>query len=156
MRGEVYMTHADFTALNARQKDAGKTPFANPRNSAAGSLRQLDPAITASRPLHFFAYAWGEVSALPASTQMGMIAAFKGYGLPVNPLMVLCQTADDLIAHTATSNSNGPRWVTTSMVSSIRSMILPCKTGSDSCRGRRAGPPRISFPPKRPRRCCAR
>ena len=98
VRGEVYMTHADFTALNARQKDAGKTPFANPRNSAAGSLRQLDPAITASRPLHFFAYAWGEVSTLPASTQMGMIAAFKGYGLPVNPLMVLCQTADDLIA----------------------------------------------------------
>ena len=98
VRGEVYMTHADFTALNARQKDAGKTPFANPRNSAAGSLRQLDPAITASRPLHFFAYAWGEVSILPASTQMGMIAAFKGYGLPVNPLMVLCQTADDLIA----------------------------------------------------------
>ena len=98
VRGEVYMTHADFVALNARQKDAGKTPFANPRNSAAGSLRQLDPAITASRPLHFFAYAWGEVSALPASTQMGMIAAFKNYGLPVNPLMVLCQTADELIA----------------------------------------------------------
>ncbi|WGJ16160.1 NAD-dependent DNA ligase LigA [Methylocapsa sp. D3K7] len=98
VRGEVYMTHADFVALNARQKDAGKTPFANPRNSAAGSLRQLDPAITASRPLHFFAYAWGEVSALPASTQMGMIAAFKSYGLPVNPLMVLCQTADELIA----------------------------------------------------------
>ena len=98
VRGEVYMTHADFVALNARQKDAGKTPFANPRNSAAGSLRQLDPAITASRPLHFFAYAWGEVSALPASTQMGMIAAFKNYGLPVNRLMVLCQTADELIA----------------------------------------------------------
>jgi DNA ligase (NAD+) len=99
VRGEVYMTHADFVALNARQKDAGKTPFANPRNAAAGSLRQLDPAITASRPLRFFAYAWGDVQpALPASTQMGMIAAFKGYGLPVNPLMVLCQTADELIA----------------------------------------------------------
>lgn len=98
VRGEVYMTHADFAALNARQKEAGKTLFANPRNSAAGSLRQLDPAITASRPLHFFAYAWGEISALPARTQMGMIAAFKSYGLPVNSLMVLCQTADDLIA----------------------------------------------------------
>ena len=82
-----------------RQTQAGKTLFANPRNAAAGSLRQLDPAITAGRPLHFFAYAWGEASALPASTQMGMIAAFKDFGLPVNPLMVLCHSADDLIAH---------------------------------------------------------
>jgi DNA ligase (NAD+) len=98
VRGEVYMTHADFAALNARQAEAGKTLFANPRNAAAGSLRQLDPAITATRPLHFFAYAWGEVSALPASTQMGMIAAFKDFGFPVNPLMVLCHSADELIA----------------------------------------------------------
>ena len=99
VRGEVYMTHVAFAALNARQTEAGKTLFANPRNAAAGSLRQLDPAITAGRPLHFFAYAWGEVSALPASTQMGMIATFKDFGLPVNPLMVLCHSADDLIAH---------------------------------------------------------
>ena len=99
VRGEVYMTHADFAALNERQKEAGKTLFANPRNAAAGSLRQLDPAITASRPLHFFAYAWGEVSALPASTQMGMIAAFKDFGFPVNPLMVLCHSAEELITH---------------------------------------------------------
>ena len=99
VRGEVYMTHMDFAALNARQAQGGKTLFANPRNAAAGSLRQLDPAITAGRPLHFFAYAWGEVSALAASTQMGMIAAFEDFGLPVNPLMVLCQSADDLLAH---------------------------------------------------------
>src|ERR1700724_1641321 len=99
VRGEVYMTHVDFAALNARQSETGNTLFANPRNAAAGSLRQLDPAITAGRPLHFFAYAWGEVSALPTSTQMGMIAAFKNFGLPVNPLMVLCHSADDLIAH---------------------------------------------------------
>jgi DNA ligase (NAD+) len=99
VRGEVYMTHADFAALNERQKEAGKTLFANPRNAAAGSLRQLDSAITASRPLHFFAYAWGEVSALPASTQMGMIAAFKNFGFPVNPLMVLCHSAEELITH---------------------------------------------------------
>jgi len=98
VRGEVYMTHADFAALNERQKEAGKTLFANPRNAAAGSLRQLDSAITASRPLHFFAYAWGEVSALPAATQMSMIAAFKDFGFPVNPLMVLCHSADELIA----------------------------------------------------------
>jgi DNA ligase (NAD+) len=99
VRGEVYMTHLNFAALNARQTEAGKTLFANPRNAAAGSLRQLDPAITAGRPLHFFAYAWGEVSGLPASTQMGMIAAFKDFGLPVNPLTVLCDSADGLIAH---------------------------------------------------------
>jgi DNA ligase (NAD+) len=98
VRGEVYMTHADFAALNARQAAAGKTLFANPRNAAAGSLRQLDAAITAQRPLHFFAYAWGEVSALPAATQMGMIAAFKHFGLPVNPLMALCRTAEELVA----------------------------------------------------------
>jgi DNA ligase (NAD+) len=99
VRGEVYMAHVDFAALNARQAEAGKTIFANPRNAAAGSLRQLDPAITAGRPLHFFAYAWGEVSAFPAETQMGMVAAFKSFGLPVNPLMVLCDGAEDLIAH---------------------------------------------------------
>ncbi|QBR70786.1 DNA ligase (NAD(+)) LigA [Beijerinckiaceae bacterium] len=99
VRGEVYMTHADFAALNARQAAAGKTLFANPRNAAAGSLRQLDPSITAGRPLHFFAYAWGELSALPAATQMEMIAAFRKFGLPVNPLMVLCHSAEDLLAH---------------------------------------------------------
>jgi DNA ligase (NAD+) len=98
VRGEVYMTHADFAALNSRQSQAHKTLFANPRNAAAGSLRQLDPAITASRPLHFFAYAWGEVSALPAATQMGMIAAFKDFGFPVNPLMVLCHSSEELLA----------------------------------------------------------
>ncbi|MGH6850862.1 MAG: NAD-dependent DNA ligase LigA [Methylocella sp.] len=98
VRGEVYMTHIDFAALNARQAQAGKTLFANPRNAAAGSLRQLDPAITASRPLHFFAYAWGEVSALPAPAQMGMMAAFKDFGLPVNPLMMLCHSAEELLA----------------------------------------------------------
>jgi DNA ligase (NAD+) len=97
VRGEVYMPHVDFAALNARQAETGKTVFANPRNAAAGSLRQLDPAITASRPLHFFAYAWGEASAAPAETQMGMVAAFKRFGLPVNPLMRLCQSAEELI-----------------------------------------------------------
>jgi DNA ligase (NAD+) len=99
IRGEVYMAHADFAALNQRQAEAGKTVFANPRNAAAGSLRQLDPAITAQRPLHFFAYAWGEMSEMPADTQMGMVQAFKHYGLPVNPLMVLCQSAQDLLTH---------------------------------------------------------
>jgi DNA ligase (NAD+) len=99
VRGEVYMAREDFAALNARQAEAGKPTFANPRNSAAGSLRQLDPAITAGRPLHFFAYAWGEVSELPATTQMGMVRAFKAYGLPANPLMVLCHSAEELLRH---------------------------------------------------------
>lgn len=101
VRGEVYMGHADFAALNARQEAAGKPLFANPRNAAAGSLRQLDPAITASRPLKFFAYAWGEVSegGLPAQTQFGVIEAFARWGLPTNPLTVLCQSADELLAH---------------------------------------------------------
>ncbi len=98
-RGEVYMTHADFTALNDRQTAAGKPLFANPRNAAAGSLRQLDSKITAERPLRFFAYAWGETSELPAPTQAGVLDAFQGYGLPVNPLTVLCQSAEDMLAH---------------------------------------------------------
>ncbi|MHB8883471.1 MAG: NAD-dependent DNA ligase LigA [Methylovirgula sp.] len=97
VRGEVYMTHSDFSALNERQAAIGKPLFANPRNAAAGSLRQLDASITASRPLHFFAYAWGEVSEMPADTQLGMIGAFEAYGLPVNPLTVLCHSAEDLL-----------------------------------------------------------
>jgi DNA ligase (NAD+) len=97
VRGEVYMLHEDFAALNARQANDGKPLFANPRNSAAGSLRQLDPAITARRPLHFFAYAWGEASRLPAGTQWEMLQAFKGYGFRVNPLIGCCRTTDELL-----------------------------------------------------------
>jgi len=98
VRGEVYMTKDGFAGVNARQAEAGKPLFANPRNSAAGSLRQLDPTVTAARPLRFFAYAWGEATKPPADTQMGMVKAFKGYGLPVNPLMVLCHTSEELLA----------------------------------------------------------
>ena len=98
-RGEVYMAHADFTALNQRQLAAGKPVFANPRNAAAGSLRQLDASITASRPLKFFAYAWGDLSEPIAETQHGAIEAFRRFGLPVNPLMKLCHSATDMLAH---------------------------------------------------------
>ena len=99
VRGEVYMAKQDFAALNTRQQEAGKPVFANPRNAAAGSLRQLDPRITAARPLRFFAYAWGETSAPPTDTQLGMIAAFERFGLPVNPLTRLCVPAQEMIAH---------------------------------------------------------
>ncbi len=91
VRGEVYMTKQAFLALNERQKAAGDTIFANPRNSAAGSLRQKDPSITASRPLGFFAYAWGEISAMPEDTQSGMIHWFERCGFRTNPLTKLCQ-----------------------------------------------------------------
>jgi DNA ligase (NAD+) len=98
VRGEVYMTHADFAALNKRQEKEGKPPFANPRNSAAGSVRQLDPAITAQRPLHFFAYTWGEMTKMPAKTQWDMLETFKRWGFRVNPLAKRCRTTDDILA----------------------------------------------------------
>jgi DNA ligase (NAD+) len=98
VRGEVYMTHADFAALNKRQEKDGKPLFANPRNSAAGSVRQLDPAVTAARPLHFFAYTWGEASKLPADTQWGVLEAFKQWGFRVNPLVRRCRNTDELLA----------------------------------------------------------
>src|SRR5579871_519433 len=98
VRGEVYMTKKAFLALNERQKAAGDTIFANPRNSAAGSLRQKDPSITASRPLGFFAYAWGEMSAMPEDTQTGMIRWFERCGFKTNPLTRLCHSVDELLA----------------------------------------------------------
>jgi len=98
VRGEVYMTKKAFLALNERQKAAGDTIFANPRNSAAGSLRQKDPSITASRPLGFFAYAWGEMSAMPEATQTGMIHWFERCGFKTNPLTRLCHSVAELIA----------------------------------------------------------
>ena len=99
VRGEVYMSHQDFAALNERQVKAGEKIFANPRNSAAGSLRQLDPAITAARPLKFFAYAWGEAPELPGETQFAVVDAFKSWGLPTNPLFKLCHSEEELLAH---------------------------------------------------------
>jgi DNA ligase (NAD+) len=98
VRGEVYMTKKAFLALNERQKAAGDTIFANPRNSAAGSLRQKDPSITASRPLGFFAYAWGQMSAMPEATQSGMIHWFERCGFKTNPLTKLCHSVDELLA----------------------------------------------------------
>src|SRR5947209_2646719 len=98
VRGEVYMTKQAFLALNERQKAAGDTIFANPRNSAAGSLRQKDASITASRPLGFFAYAWGQMSAMPEDTQSGMIGWFERCGFKTNPLTKLCHSVEQLLA----------------------------------------------------------
>jgi DNA ligase (NAD+) len=98
VRGEVYFGRSDFLALNRRQEEAGKPTFANPRNAAAGSLRQLDASVTASRPLRFFAYAWGEMSEMPAGTQFAMVRWIAGCGFPTNPLTTTCRTVADMLA----------------------------------------------------------
>ena len=91
------MTKADFLALNERQKAAGKELYVNPRNTAAGSLRQKDASITASRPLRFFAYAWGQMSEMPADTQSGMVKWLGKAGFHTNPIFRLCKSAEDLL-----------------------------------------------------------
>ncbi len=99
VRGEVYMSHADFDALNARQSEKGGKTFANPRNAAAGSLRQLDSAITAARPLLFFAYAWGETSTPIADLQSGAIEQLAAWGFSTNPLTQICAGPSALLQH---------------------------------------------------------
>ena len=99
VRGEVYMRHDDFNALNARQTANGGKVFANPRNAAAGSLRQLDAEMTRARPLAFFAYAWGALSEPLAETQYQAIARLKGFGFDTNPLTSLCDGPQAMIAH---------------------------------------------------------
>ncbi|TWB61536.1 DNA ligase (NAD+) [Rhizobium sp. ERR 922] len=99
VRGEVYMAKSDFLALNAQMEAEGKQTYVNPRNTAAGSLRQLDAKVTASRKLKFFAYAWGEMSDMPADTQYGMVQTFKSWGFPVNPLMERLSSVADILGH---------------------------------------------------------
>ena len=99
VRGEVYMSHADFEALNARAVEAGSKTFANPRNAAAGSLRQLDSEVTRQRPLKFFAYSWGELSEPLAETQMGAIERLASLGFQTNDLTRLCAGPADMLAH---------------------------------------------------------
>src|SRR3569623_1681721 len=97
VRGEVYMMREDILALNKKQAEAEDAIFANPRNSAAGSLRQKNVAITASRPLKFFAYAWGEMSEMPAPTQFEMVKWLHKAGFVVNPRMTLCRDVEALL-----------------------------------------------------------
>ncbi len=99
IRGEVYMSKADFMALNARQEEAGGKLFANPRNAAAGSLRQKDPSVTASRPLKIFTYAWGHVSGgIGWREQWGFYERLRGWSFPVNPYARVCRTMEDTLA----------------------------------------------------------
>ena len=97
VRGEIYLGKQDFHELNARMEAEGKPTYVNPRNTAAGSLRQLDSRITASRPLKFFAYAWGDVSAVPRNSQMQMVELFEKWGFQINPLMGLFENVNQLI-----------------------------------------------------------
>lgn len=99
VRGEVYMAKSDFMALNALMEEQGKQTYVNPRNTASGSLRQLDPKVTASRKLRFYAYAWGEMSEMPADTQSGMVAVFQRWGFPVNPLTRRLHSVEEIIGH---------------------------------------------------------
>ncbi|MBB3316074.1 DNA ligase (NAD+) [Rhizobium sp. BK181] len=99
VRGEVYMAKSDFLALNKQMEAEGKQTYVNPRNTAAGSLRQLDANVTASRKLKFFAYAWGEISDMPSDTQFGMVEVFKSWGFPVNPLMKRLNSVAEILAH---------------------------------------------------------
>lgn len=101
VRGEVFMAKTDFARLNAAQESVGKAPFANPRNAAAGSLRQLDARVTASRPLGFFAYAWGEVSEWPFSTHADALAAMGRWGFRLNPMTEICEDLAAVLAHYA-------------------------------------------------------
>jgi len=98
IRGEVYLGHAEFAALNAAAEAAGQKTYANPRNAASGSLRQIDPTITAARPLRFFAYAWGEISAPFAATQSEALDLYRAWGLPVTPQAARVEGAGGLIA----------------------------------------------------------
>ncbi|MGN6155628.1 MAG: NAD-dependent DNA ligase LigA [Sphingomicrobium sp.] len=99
VRGEVYMSKEDFEALNERQQASGGKIFANPRNSAAGSLRQKDASITAARPLRFFAHGWGEISESLADTQYEAMKRIEGFGFPVSPLLIQCSSDDEMLAH---------------------------------------------------------
>ncbi len=99
IRGEVYMAKADFEAINARAESEGSKLFANPRNAAAGSLRQKDPGVTASRPLRFLAHGWGEATMLPGETQFDVIKTIESWGIPVDPRFVRLATAAEVLAH---------------------------------------------------------
>ncbi len=108
IRGEVYMAKADFAALNAAQEEKGDKLFANPRNAAAGSLRQKDASVTASRPLRFLAHGWGAASAVPGETQFGVMQQIAKWGVPVSPLLVRCASVEAMVAHFSAIGAQRP------------------------------------------------
>jgi len=99
IRGEVYIDHVDFDTMNESQIAAGKDAYKNPRNAAAGSLRQIDPSVTAQRPLRFFAYTWGDISAPLSDTQMGAVEAMARWGFSINDLMKVHKSPKEMIGH---------------------------------------------------------
>lgn len=101
VRGEVYMSKQDFAALNAAQHEQGAKLFANPRNAAAGSLRQKDASVTARRPLRFWAYGWGAASELPGETQHAVMLQIEAWGFPVSPFLTVTNSVEDMLAHYA-------------------------------------------------------
>ena len=108
VRGEVYMERAAFAALNTAQEEAGEKTFANPRNAAAGSLRQKDPDVTAKRPLRFWAHGWGAASEVPGETQAEVMAQIAAWGFPVSPLLTVTKTAEEMVAHYETIGTERP------------------------------------------------
>ncbi|SMQ74747.1 DNA ligase (NAD+) [Altererythrobacter xiamenensis] len=109
VRGEVYMAKADFLALNKAQEEAGGKLFANPRNAAAGSLRQKDASVTAKRPLRFWAYGWGAASEVPEPTQYAMMRLIESWGFPVSPFLTRTETLDEMLEHYAEIGRQRPQ-----------------------------------------------
>jgi DNA ligase (NAD+) len=108
IRGEVYMAKADFAALNAAQEEKGEKLFANPRNAAAGSLRQKDASVTASRPLRFLAHGWGAASGVPGETQFAVMRQIAAWGVPVSPLLVRCGSVAAMVEHFSAIGTQRP------------------------------------------------
>jgi len=150
IRGEVYLGHAEFAALNAAAAAAGDRTYANPRNAAAGSLRQIDPSITAARPLRFFAYAWGEVSGRFAETQWEALAALRDWGFQVTEQARRVEGHRACRKPTASSRPSGPASGSISTGWSTRSTASTGRTVWASCRAPRAGPSRASSRPSAP------
>jgi DNA ligase (NAD+) len=151
IRGEVFMAKADFLALNAAQEERGDKTFANPRNAAAGSLRQKDASVTASRPLRFWAHGWGAASAVPAETQFGVMQQIARWGVPVSPLLTRCEDVAQMLAHYRAIQAQRPElpYDIDGVVYKVDSLEWQRRLGLSP--RRRAGAWPTSFPPSAPK-----